>query len=242
MGQPGRWRRPRRWQRLALAIALVTGCAPTRCPVDAIPREPGLTVVNAWTSSVDVEVDGAAFALNVLPGEVRNGVLSPGLHLVVMRPTAGGASVSLAATVTANLDHLTGVAGVRATGGALAVVSIEDTSAPPPSGQSRLRVLHLAPAAGDVAVWYRAGGATTPSRLAYPQSYQPDPAAAPTVPGTSQNWEIRLTTDTTTVPSALPTAWTSATVSLTRRYFISSVFTVLILDGAAGGAGLMEIP
>ena len=235
----GRERCSRSWRRAILAVALVAGCVPA---TDAIPREPGLTVVNAWTSPVDVEVDGTPFALNVIPGEVRNGVLSAGLHLVVMRPTAGGAGVSIAATVTANLDHLIGVAGVRAVGGALAIASIEDTGPVPPAGQSRLRVLHLAPNAGDVAVWYRAGSASAPSRLAYPQSYQPNPGAAPTVLSSSPNWEVRLTTDTTTVPAPLPTAWSSATVTLSRRYFVSSAFTVLILDGPSGGAGLLEIP
>jgi hypothetical protein len=221
---------------LALALLIVAACD------DADPIAPApdigdatLRFVNGVGASVDVLVDGVIHEAGIVNGALTTIPIDAGVRNISVR-SAG--SSSTAATVQLADGAVVGVAAVRAGGGALRVESLDDTNAVVPAGATKLRVLHLAALTGEIQVWRTQPDFPTPTRWAFPFTYNGVNTYYQSTPG---RWEVRAWTDVTTFPPGDPRGWTQASAITSVTLGDGQKKTIVILDRPGGGIRLEQI-
>ena len=223
-----------------VAIAVATACDPER-PIRSFGATTGVGVVNAFSSPVDVLIDGAVRVSGVPVGGYSGVDVATGVHTVSVRATAGGGTVGVSMTVVAG--RLVSLAATRAAGGALSAASLEDTNAVVPAGATKLRVLHLAALTGEIQVWRTQPDFAGRTQWKFPFLYSAtiSPANDPFIQSTPGSWEVRVWTDTIGQPPNDSTRWTSPLAAVSVTVASGGRKTVLILDKEGGGLTLRVI-
>lgn len=213
-----------------LCLSVAVACSndgPTAC---CTTGDPALRVVNAFTTPVDVLIDGAVAIQSLPAGSIDTAAAAPGGHTLVLRPTSAGGSVSQSITTTTGA--LTTVAVVRASNGAVASAVLDDTGSVVPSGATKLRVLHLAPNAGELQVYRTQPDYQQPVSWQFPFTYQAQPIglSAPFYQSTVGSWEVRIWQS-----PADASGWTNAPIKIVIPLASGEKKTVLMLDKPGGG-------
>jgi hypothetical protein len=187
-------------------------------------------VVNAFTTPVDVLIDGTVTISSLAAGSVGTAAPASGSHTLILRPTGVAGSVSQSITTTAGAFNT--IAAVRASNGAMASVVLDDTGSVVPSGATKLRVLHLAPNAGQLQVYRTQPDYQQPVSWQFPFTYQaqPDDLSAPFYQSTAGSWEVRIWQSP---PDA--SGWATAPVKVVIPLNSGEKKTILILDIPGGG-------
>lgn len=186
-------------------------------------------VVNAFTSPVDVLIDGQLAQSGIASGSIDTVASTLGQHTLTLRPTSGAGSVAQSIDVGSALST---VAAVRASSGNVATVALDDTNSVVPAGATKVRVLHLAPNAGTLQVYRTQPDYQTPVSWQFPFNYQPEPTSlsAPFYQSTVGAWEIRIWQT-----PADASGWSSAPNRVTLDLKSGEKKTVLMLDDGKGG-------
>jgi hypothetical protein len=214
---------------LLLSLALLSACdsGETLC---CSTGAPAVRLVNAYTSPVDVLIDGNV-AISAMPaGAIDTVSASAGDHTITLRPTGSGSSAAQAVT-TAN-GALSTIAIVRNTAGSVASAVLDDTNAVVPSGATKVSVLHLAPNAGTIQVYRTQPDYQQPISWQFPFNYQPEPTSlsAPFYQSTVGSWEVRAWQS-----PADASGWDTAPVKVVIPLASGEKKTVIILDKDGGG-------
>lgn len=216
-----------------LSLCLVASCASdliVECCSGGTP-ETGLRIINAYTSSVDILIDGNISTTDLAAGSIYSVTALAGAHNVVLRPTNGGASALYGVTV-AN-GGVNTLAAVRSSSGALTTATLDDTNSVVAAGKTKVRVLHLAPNAGELQV-YRTQPDHDQGPISWqvPFTYQASPTSlsAPFFESTVGSWEVRIWQT-----PASPAGWASATVKVVLPLASGQKRTILMLDKPGGG-------
>jgi hypothetical protein len=213
---------------LCVSIALACGNdAPTAC---CNAGEPALRVVNAFIAPVDVLIDGAVAIPSLAAGSIGTAAPPAGTHAVVLRPTGPGGSVSQ--SITTATGSLKTIAAVRASNGAVASAALDDTGSVVPSGATKVRVLHLAPNAGELQVYRTQPDFQQPISWQFPFTYQAEPTSitAPFFQSTVGTWEVRIWQS-----PANASGWANAPVKVVIPLASGEKKTILMLDNPGGG-------
>jgi hypothetical protein len=227
--------------RLAVALSgfalLVVGCATK--DATSPQTQTGVRIVNAYGQPVDVLVDGVLAAQNVPPGQLDTVPQSAGSHSVALRAagvTTSGLQVQTAA------GSVPTVVALRF-GSSLAASTIGDTNAIVPPGATKVRVLHLAPNAGEIEVartqpdWLSPPLIGWKSPFLYDSVLINDPLANPYYQSTVGAWDVRVWLK----PSQDALGWDGATERVTFTLASGEKRTVLVLDKPGGGIELSVI-
>jgi hypothetical protein len=217
-----------------LALAIWSGCGETATSVQA---GQGVRIVNAYTQPVDVYVDGALVVSSVPPGHLDSVQQGAGVHTVALR--VRGATASVAVPLRTEAGAFRTIAAVRS-GGALSASVLDDTNAVVPAGATKVRVLHLAPNAGEIQVFRTQPDWGTPIEWQFPFLY--DSAAIsslgnPYLQSTVGTWDTRAWRK----PSEVALGWDGTTARVTLTLASGEKRTVLVLDGPGGGIRLSVI-
>ncbi|MBI3789868.1 MAG: DUF4397 domain-containing protein [Gemmatimonadetes bacterium] len=231
----------RSFARTAVCVLPMVACMSATDPNRSgtlIPGAGGVQVVNGYGASVDVLVDGTVQANAMANGDVLvMPSLAPGSHIIGIRPTASATLATIGIIVSSTAAN--SIAAIRPAPGAISAVSLTDTNAVVPTGATKMRVLHLAPLAGEVQVWRTQPDFMTPIRWAFPFTYNTANVYYQSTPG---DWEVRIWTDTVTYAkgdaSAWPVAWLDRQVVTLGN---GQRGTVAIMDKAGGGVKLVRI-
>ena len=213
---------------VCVSIALACGIdKPTACCNNG---EPALRVVNAFTAPVDVLIDGAVAIPSLPAGSIGTAAPPAGNHALVLRPTGAGGSVSQ--PITTATGSLKTIAAVRASNGAIASAALDDTSSIVPPGATKVRVLHLAPNAGELQVYRTQPDFQQPVSWQFPFTYQAEPTSlsAPFFQSTVGTWEVRIWQS-----PADSSGWASAPVKVVIPLASGEKKTILMLDNPGGG-------
>jgi Domain of unknown function (DUF4397) len=212
-------------QVLLLSFIAACGDSPTAPAVTA-----GLRVINAFTTPVDIVIDGTVVASALTAGSIDTIASAVGVHSLTLRPTGAGAPASQSISTTAGA--LNTVAAVRVASGALGTVALDDTNSIVPAGATKVRVLHFAPNAGTLQVYRTQPDYQQPISWQFPFNYQPDPnsLSAPFLQSTVGSWEVRVWQT-----PADASGWATATVRVVIPLGSGEKKTVLMLDKAGGG-------
>jgi hypothetical protein len=199
-----------------------TGCCTT--------GEPAIRIVNAFTTPVDVLIDGNVAVLSLPAGAIDTLGPASGTHTLALRPTGSSASVSQSISTTTGT--LSTIAVVRASNGAIASAVLDDTNSVVPTGATKLRVLHLAPSAGTLQVYRTQPDYQQPIQWQFPFEYQPEPTSltAPFYQSTVGSWEVRIWQT-----PADASGWANAQVKIVIPLASGEKKTILILDKPGGG-------
>lgn len=191
--------------------------------------EPALRVVNAFTTPVDVLIDGTVAIASLTAGSIGTAAPASGSHTLVLRPTGAGGSVSQSITTTTGA--LNTIAAVRASNGALASAVLDDTGSVVPSGATKLRVLHLASGAGELQVYRTQPDYQQPVSWQLPFTYQaqPNELSAPFYQSTAGSWEVRIWQS-----PGDASGWATAPVKIVIPLKSGEKKTILILDNPGG--------
>jgi hypothetical protein len=221
--------------RLALRLsgfALILGAA--ACDTNTIngcciTGDARLRVVNAFTTPVDVLVDGNVAIQSLAAGRVGTTSPTVGSHTIVLRSTSGG---SISQQITTSSGALNSIAAVRALNGAVGSAVLDDTGSVVPAGATKVRVLHLAPNAGVLQVYRTQPDFPQPVSWQFPFTYQSDvnSLSAPFYQSTVGTWEIRVWQT-----PANASGWATAPVKVVIPLGSGEKKTVMILDDPAGG-------
>jgi hypothetical protein len=213
-----------------LLLSVTAACKTDGLAACCTAGAPALRVVNALTAPVDVLIDGTVAIQSLAAGSIGTASPVTGNHTLVLRPTTGGGSVSTPITTTTGA--LNTIAAVRASNGAVASAVLDDTGSIVPAGATKLRVLHLAPNAGDLQVYRTQPDYQQPVSWQFPFTYQAQPNAlsAPFYQSTPGSWEVRIWKT-----PAGAAGWTTATVKIIIPLKSGEKKTVLMLDDGAGG-------
>lgn len=195
--------------------------------------QPALRIVNAFTSPVDVLIDGNVAVSALAPGDVNTASTSAGSHTLVLRTTGGG--ISITESITTATSALSTIAAT-VNGGTLSAAVLDDTNNVIPDGATKLRVLHLAPNAGPLQVYRTQPDNPTPVPWQSPFNYQPNPSAAAFYQSTVGSWEVRAWQT-----PADSSGWGTATARITVPLASGTKATIIILDDPAGGVRLQVI-
>jgi hypothetical protein len=211
-------------------LSFFTACGKDGPTVCCATTEPGLRIVNAFTTSVDVLVDGDVAIQGVSAGSIGTAKPTVGSHTLVLRPTSGSGFASQSITTT--IGALNTIAAVRAPSGALASVALDDTGSVVPAGATKVRVLHLAPNAGELQVYRTQPDYQQPVPWQFPFTYQaqPDPLSAPFFQSTVGSWDVRIWQT-----PADASGWATAPVKVVIPLQSGEKKTILILDKPGGG-------
>lgn len=217
-----------------LLAGTVSGCGESATSAQAAQ---GVRIVNAYTQPVDVFVDGALVASSVPPGQLDSVEQDAGAHTVELRVSGATASVSVPLTTVAGAFST--IAAVRS-GGTLSASALDDTNAVVPTGATKVRVLHLAPNAGEIQVFRTQPDWGTPIEWQFPFLY--DSAAIsslgnPYFQSTVGTWDIRAWRK----PSEVALGWDGTTARVTLTLASGEKRTVLVLDKPGGGIRLSVI-
>jgi hypothetical protein len=191
---------------------------------------PALRVVNALTTPVDVLIDGTVAIQSLAAGSIATAAPAAGNHTVVLRPTGGGGTAST--PITTATGALNTIAAVRTSNGAVASAVLGDTGSIVPAGATKVRVLHLAPNAGELQVYRTQPDFQQPVSWQFPFTYQaqPNSLSAPFYQSTVGSWEVRIWKT-----PAGAAGWATATVKIVIPLKSGEKKTVLMLDDGAGG-------
>jgi hypothetical protein len=221
--------------RLALRLAgfaLILGA--TACDTNTIngcciTGDAHLRVVNAFTTPVDVLVDGNVAIQSLAAGAVATASSTVGTHTVLLRSTSGS---SISRQITTSSGALNSIAAVRASNGAVGSAVLDDTGSVVPAGATKVRVLHLAPNAGVLQVYRTQPDFQQPVSWQFPFTYQSEPnsLSAPFYQSTVGSWEIRVWQT-----PANASGWATAPVRVVIPLGSGEKKTVMILDDPAGG-------
>ena len=217
----------------AFAVLLATiagGCSsdsPTEC---CTAGTPSLRVINAFTSSVDVVIDGNVAIGSLAAGAIGTAAPAAGRHTLVLRPAGSSASVSQ--SITTSDGGLSTVAAVRSASGAVTSVALDDTNSVVPPNATKVRVLHFAPNAGTLQVYRTQPDYQTPVSWQFPFTYQAEPTSlsAPFYQSTVGSWDVRVWQTPTDA-----SGWANAAVRVVIPLASGEKKTVVILDKAGGG-------
>ncbi|HKW09574.1 MAG TPA: DUF4397 domain-containing protein [Gemmatimonadaceae bacterium] len=216
-------------------IPLLVLCALAACDtatgIGATSGPGAVRIVNAFTSPVDVIVDGSVVIPAMAAASIATAVTPPGDHTLLLRPT--GTSTAISQSITASTGATSTIAATRnASTGALSSTVLDDTGSVVPAGATKLRVIHLAPNAGTLQVYRTQPDFPTPVQWQFPFNYQPNPddLSAPFIQSTVGTWEVRIWQT-----PADPSGWSSATVKVVVPLASGEKRTILILDAPGGG-------
>ncbi len=217
-----------------LGLAIWAGCKES---ATSVPAGQGVRIVNAYTQPVDVLVDGALVVSSVPPGQLDSVQQGAGAHTLTLR--VSGTTASVAVPLRAEAGAFRTIAAVRS-GGALAASVLDDTGAVVPAGATKVRVLHLAPNAGEIQVFRTQPDYSTPIEWQFPFLY--DSAAIsslgnPYFQSTVGTWDIRAWLK----PSEVALGWDGTTARVTLTLASGEKRTVLVLDNPGGGIRLSVI-
>jgi hypothetical protein len=219
---------------LAISALLLAGCATE--PTHPVSAGQGIRIVNAFTQPVDVLVDGALAVSGVPAGQLDSVSPAAGSHTVVLRQT--GTMTSVSVLVKSEAGQMRTVAAVR-TAGLLAASALDDTNAVVPAGFTKVRVLHLAPLAGEIEVYRTQPDYGTPISWQFPFLYDSTITSLmnPFLQSTVGTWDIRAWRK----PSEVSLGWAGTTARVTLDLASGQQRTVLVLDKAGGGITLSVI-
>lgn len=222
--------RPRATFGASLLLALVTSCGGYESTACCATGEPALRVINAFTTPVDVLIDGDVVLASVPAGAIDTAAAPAGGHTMVLRPTGSAASAS--AAITIGTGAIRTVAAVRSGNGTVASAMLDDTNSVVPAGATKVRVLHLAPNAGEVQVFRTQPDYQQPISWQFPFNYQAEPTSltAPFYQSTVGSWEVRIWQT-----PADASGWATAPVKIVIPLASGEKRTVLILDKPGGG-------
>ncbi len=214
----------------ALALLAACGSDPVRVGSGA-----GFRVVNAFTQPVDVLVDSVLVASGVPAGSIDTVPGATGTHVVALRLTGGTTSASVLVSSTGGMPT---VAAVRVNG-ALDVSALDDTNAVVPFGATKVRVIHLAPDAGEIQVFRMQPNYAAPVEWQFPFLYDSvvTSMSNPYVQSTNGTWDIRAWRK----PSEVALGWDGTTAKVTLNLASGEKRTVLVLDKPGGGIQLSVI-
>ena len=214
----------------ALLLFLLSACGrdtPTMCCTDGAPA---LRVVNAFATPIDVLIDGGVAISALAAG--TTGVTAPasGSHTLLLRPT--GSTQTFSQSITTAAGALNTIAAVRSANGALTGAVLDDTGSVVPAGATKLRVLHLAPTAGELRVYRTQPDYQTPISWQFPFTYQAQPTSlsAPFYQSTVGSWEVHIWQT-----PADASGWATAPVKIVVPLAAGEKRTILILDTPGGG-------
>ena len=213
-----------------LLLSLIAACGgdgPSAC---CGVEEPALRIVNAFTTPIDVLVDGAVSIQSLTVGSIGTAMLTSGSHTLMLKPT--GASGSVPQSITSTTGVLNTIAAVRASNGSFATAVLDDTGSVVPSGASKVRVLHLAPNAGELQVYRTQPDFQRPVSWQFPVTYQAQPSSlsAPFYQSTVGSWEVRIWQT-----PAGSSGWATAPLQVVIPLKSGEKRTILILDKPGGG-------
>jgi hypothetical protein len=200
----------------------------------------GARIVNAYASHVDVLVDGVLTASAVPPGSLDSVALAAGTHTVGLRPT--GTTHTASVQIETSAGALRTVVALR-WGATISASTIEDTNAVVPAGATKVRVLHLAPQAGEIEVARTQPDWLSPPLIGWKQPFLydsttlNDPLANPYYQSTVGTWDVRAWMK----PSEDALGWDSTTARITFALASGEKRTVLVLDKPGGGIVLKVI-
>jgi type 1 fimbria pilin len=186
--------------------------------------------VNAFTTPVDVLIDGTVAISSLAAGAIDTAAAVSGAHTLVLRPTGSGASAAQAIATTTGA--LSTIVAVRASSGGVSGVVLDDTNSVVPTGATKVRVLHLAPNAGTLQVYRTQPDFQQPVSWQFPFTYQSNPTSlsAPFYQSTVGSWEVRIWQT-----PADASGWATAPVKVIIPLGSGQKKTVLILDKPGGG-------
>ncbi len=215
---------------LLLLTSLAAACASESVTACCTTGDATLRVVNAFTSPVDVVVDGNVVVSALAAGAIGTASPAAGAHTLMLRPVGSGASISQ--SITSTTGSMSTFAAVRGSSGALASAALDDTNSVVPSGATKVRVLHLAPNAGTLQVYRTQPDYQQPVSWQFPFTYQATPTSisAPFYQSTVGTWEVRIWQTPTDA-----SGWTNASVKVVLPLTSGERRTILILDDAGGG-------
>lgn len=215
-------------------IAACGGDGTTACCTNQ-NGETAVRVINAFTTPVDVLIDGNVAIAALAAGAIGTAVPSSGAHTLVLRPTTGP---SASQTITTTTGAISTIAAVRASSGAVSSVALDDTNSIVPSGATKVRVMHFAPNAGTLQVFRTQPDYQQPIAWQFPFNYQPnpDPLSAPFFQSTVGTWEVRIWQTPTDA-----SGWANASVKVVIPLTSGQKKTVLILDKPGGGVRVETI-
>ncbi len=231
--------------RVAIALSglalLVAGCArkDATSPQTQTPKQAGVRVVNAYNQPVEVLVDGVLAMASIAPGQLDTVSPSAGSHTVALR-ASGVSTTGLQVQVAAG--SVPTIVALRF-GASLAASTIGDTNAIVPSGATKVRVLHLAPNAGEIQVARTQPDWLSPPLIGwkipflYDSVHINDPLANPFYQSTVGTWDVRIWL----TPSQDALGWDGATERATFNLKSGEKRTVLVLDKPGGGIELSVI-
>ncbi len=225
---------------LGLAL-LLAGCGEPTSPQSgsAGPQpgaQSGVRIVNAFSVPVNVFVDGALVASGVQPGQLDTVHQAAGDHTIAL--SASGTTTPASVHVKTVSDAISTVAAVRLSG-ALAASELDDTAAIVPAGATKVRVLHLAPNAGEISVYRTQPDWATPISWQVPFNYDSviTGPGCPYYQSTVGTWDIRAWR----TPSEDSLGWAGTKAHVTVTLASGEKRTVLVLDQPGGGIQLSVI-
>jgi hypothetical protein len=189
-----------------------------------------LRVVNAYTTPVDVLIDGTVVASGLAAGGIDTITTSLGTRTLALRQA--GTTVTSSQSVTIAAGALPTVAALRASTGAVSSTVLDDTNSVVPANATKLRVLHFAPNAGTLQVYRTQPDFPTPVSWQFPFTYQPDPTSlnAPFYQSTVGTWEVHIWQT-----PADASGWNTAPLKLLVPLAGGEKRTIVILDKSGGG-------
>lgn len=215
-----------------LALAWAVACdskAPTGC---CSLGQPELRLVNAFTTPVNVTIDGQQVTAALAAGAIQTFPVSAGSHGLSVRGTNGA---SFIAPVTVSAGALSTIAVVRNANGDMSSAVLDDTNSVVPTGATKVRVIHFAPNAGTLQVYRTQPDFQTPTPWQTPFDYQPAPnsTSAPFLQSTVGTWEVRIWQT-----PADASGWANAPVKVVIPLASGEKKTVLMLDKPGGGVNV----
>ena len=193
-------------------------------------------VVNGNTAPVDLFIDGTKVLSNVSVASVDSVRYSLGTHTFRVDEVGSSAYGTTQMEVTERAPRT--IAALR-TGAVLSAAMLDDTNAVVAPGKTKVRVLHLAPNAGEITVMRTQPDYQTPITWQFPFLYSAEISALsnPYVESTSGTWDIRAWRK----PSEDALGWNGTTAKVTLSLQSGEKRTVLVLDKAGGGIALKVI-
>jgi hypothetical protein len=212
----------------ALILCGVAACNTDVTTCCSLGTQPSFRIVNAFTTPVEVTVDGKVVA-TIAAGAIDTIAAATGDHSLALRSTSSAANLLLPLTTTAGLNTL---ALVRGASGDLLSSTLDDTASVVPSGATKLRVLHLAPNAGTLQVYRTQPDFQTPTSWQFPFNYQTELTGpgAPFYQSTPGTWEVRIWQT-----PADASGWSTAPVKVLIPLASGEKHTLLMLDKVGGG-------
>jgi hypothetical protein len=209
---------------------VVAACGSDSTTTCCTTGQASLRVVNAFTSPVDVLVDGNVAIGSLAPGEIGTAAPDAGSHSVAFRASGG---VSAAQTITSAAGDTNTIAAVRASTGSVSSVAVDDTGSIVPAGKTKVRVIHFAPNAGVLQVYRTQPDYQHPVQWQFPFTYQgatPPSISAPFIQSSVGSWEVRVWQT-----PADSTGWATTPVKVVIPLKSGEKKTVFILDKPGGG-------